>query len=115
MNNPTFSVSIEFIITALQSRYDGVVGWWGNEASEQLWHQALDMIEACGLGDNITSPSEFVDNYLVNGEFISKDDAHRWLGGNNEELSEDEISEKWLEYCENNACLYNDEYACLSF
>lgn len=116
MSNPTFSVSVEFIITALQSRYNDVKDLWGNKASQQLWEQVLDMVEACGIGDNVTSPSEFVDNYLVNGGFVSKkDDAHWWLGGDSEELSEDEISEKWLEYCENNACLYDAEYACLSF
>ena len=116
MSNTTFSVSIEFIIDALQSRYDDVAGLWGCEASHKLWYKVLEMVEACGLVDNITSPSEFVDNYLVNGEFVGKkDDANRWLGGNSEEFSQYEISEKWLEYCENNACLYNDEYACLSF
>ena len=113
--NTTFSVSIEFIIDALQSRYNTVAGLWGCEASQQLWEQVLDTVEACGLCDNITSPAEFVDNYLVNGEFVSKDDDHWWLGCDSEGLSEDEISEKWLEYCENNACLYNAEYACLSF
>ena len=25
------------------------------------------------------------------------------------------IEQKWLDYVTNNACLYNDEYACLSF
>ena len=109
MNKPTFSVTIEFIITALQSRYDGVIGWWGNKASQQLWEQVLDMVEVCGIGDKVTSPSEFVDNYLVNGEFASKEEDANWWLDDSEELSEDEISEKWLEYCENNACLYNEK------
>lgn len=114
-SNATFSVSIEFVIDALQSRYDDVAGLWGCEASQQLWEQVLDTVEACGLDGNVTSPSYFVDNYLVNGEFVSKDDAHWWLSCDSSSLSQDEISEKWLEYCENNACLYNDDYACLSF
>ena len=113
-NNITFSVSIEFIINALQARYNEVEEFWGSEASQQLWEQVLEGVNGCGLGDNVTSPSEFVDHYLL-GEFVSKEDADFWLADDSEELSEDEISEKWLEYCENNACLYDDEYACLSF
>lgn len=116
MNSQTFEVSIQFIIDALQSRYDNVKELWGGEASHELWEQALSMVEECGIGDNVTSPSYFVDNYLVNGEFVSKeDDKQYWLDCDYETLSEDEIDEKWLDYVTNNACLYNDDYACLSF
>ena len=116
MNNQTFNVSIQFIIEALQSRYDNVKELWGGEAASQLWEQALSMVEECGIGDNVTSPSYFVDNYLINGEFVSKEgDKQYWLGCDSDELSEDEINEEWQEYVTNNACLYNDEYACLSF
>ena len=116
MSNQTFEVSIEFIIDALQSRYGNVKELWGSEAAHQLWGQALDMVKECGIGDNVTSPSIFVDNYLINGEFVSKeDDKKYWLGCDSDELSEDEIDEKWQEYCSENAMLYNDDYACLSF
>ena len=116
MNNQTFNVSIGFIIDALQSRYDNVKGLLGCDAAHELWKQALDMVSECGIGDNVTSPSYFVDNYLINGEFVSKeDDIQWWLDRDSDELSQDEIDEKRLEYCQNNACLYNDEYACLSF
>ena len=116
MNNQTFEVSIQFIIDALQSRYDNVSNLWGGEAAHQLWEQALYMVEDCGIGDNVTSPSYFVYNYLINGEFVSKeDDKKHWLDCDSDELSQDEINEKWLDYVTNNACLYNDNYACLSF
>ena len=116
MNNQTFNVSIQFIIAALQARYDNVKELWGGEASHELWEQALSMVEECGIGDNVTSPSIFVDNYLINGEFVSKeDDKSQWLDCDSEELSQGEIDEKWLEYCQNNACLCNDDYACLGF
>lgn len=116
MNNQTFNVSVDFIIDALQSRYDNVKDLWGGEAAHELWEQALSMVEECGIGDNVTSPSYFVDNYLINGEFVSKeDDKNWWLDCDSDELSDDEFNEKWLEYCQNNACLYNDEYACLGF
>ena len=126
MNNKTFNVSIDFIIDALQLRYDNVKEFWGCDAAHQLWEQALAMVEDCGIGDNVTSPSIFVDNYLINGEFVSKeDDKKHWLDCEYENLSDDDklhyecdaeyIEQKWDEYVTNNACLYNDNYACLSF
>ena len=126
MNNQTFNVSIQFIIDALQSRYDNVKDRWGCEAAHQLWEQALAMVEDCGIGDNVTSPSIFVDSYLINGEFVSKEyDKKHWLDYEYENLSDDDkefyeceaeyIEQKWGEYVTNNACLYNDNYACLSF
>ena len=116
MNNQTFNVSSQFIIDALQSRYDNVKELWGGDAAHDLWEQALDVVQECGIGDNVTSPSYFVDNYLINGEFVSKeDDMNWWLDCDSDELSEEEISIKWNDYCKRNACLYNDAFACLSF
>ena len=126
MNNQKFEVSIQFIIDALQARYNKVKELWGGDAEHALWEQALSMVEECGIGDNVTSPSIFVDNYLLNGEFESKeDDKYYWLGCEYDDLSEDDkeyyeceaeyIEQKWDEYVTNNACLYKDDYACLSF
>ena len=125
MNN-TFNVSIDFIIDALQARYDNVKELWGGDAAHQLWEQALSTVEECGIGDNVTSSSIFVDNYLINGQFVSKeDDTQWWLDCEYDDLSDDDkevyeceseyIEQKWQEYCSENAMLYNDEYACLSF
>lgn len=128
-------------ISALQSRYDDVKEQWGNDASESLWEQALQLVEEYGLGDNITSPSIFVDNYLINGDFQNKiDDMEYWVENTSQfdeindlqksidELDEADdqkdyqesqlgtlIDEAWNEYCENNALIYNYEYACLRF
>ena len=116
MNNQTFNVSVDFIIDALQARYDEVSGLWASYAAHDLWQQALDKVEECGIGDNVTSPSIFVDNYLINGEFVSKeDDKQWWLDCDSDSLTGDEIDEKWGEYCERNACLYNKNYACITF
>ena len=125
MNNQTFNVSIDFIVAALQARYDEVSGLWASYAAHDLWQQALDVVQERGIGDNVTSPSIFVDNYLINGEFVSKDeDRQWWLDCEYDDLSEDDkeyyeceaeyIEQKWQEYCSENAVLYNDEYACLS-
>ena len=126
MTNQNFNVSIQFIIDALQSRYDNVKELWGGDAAHELWEQALAMVEDCGIGDNVTSPSIFVDNYLINGEFVSKeDDKQYWLYCEYDDLSEcdkeyyecevEYIEQKWDEYVTNNAILYNDDYACLGF
>ena len=45
MNNQTFNVSVDFILDALQSRYDNVSNLWGGDASYELWEQALSMVE----------------------------------------------------------------------
>ena len=116
MNNQTFEVSLQFIIDALQSRYDNVKELWGGDAAHDLWEQALDVVAECGIGDNVTSPSIFVDNYLINGEFVSKeDDVKWWLDCDCDNLSSAEVDEKWKDYCEKNACLYNKNYACITF
>ena len=126
MTTQKFEVSSDFIIDALQARYDNVKELWGGDAAHQLWEQALNTVEECGIGDNVTSPSTFVDNYLINGEFVSKeDDMQWWLDCEYDDLSDDDklyyeceaeyIEQKWQEYCSENAMLYNDEYACLSF
>ena len=127
MNNRTFEVSIQFVIDALQARYDNVKELWGCDAAHQLWEQALSMVEACGIGDNVTSPSIFVDNYLIGGEFVSKEDDKRyWLDCEYDDLLEEDdkefyeceaeyIEQKWQEHCSENAILYNDNYACLGF
>ena len=126
MTNQTFNVTIGFIIDALQARYDNVKDLWGGDASTELWEQALATVEECGIGENVTSPSIFVDNYLINGEFVSKeDDLQCWLDCEYDDLSDDDkehyeceaeyVEQKWQEYCSENAMLYNDNHACLSF
>lgn len=139
MNN-MINVPVEFVIDALQARYDDVKDRWGNDASEALWEQALQLVEECGLGSNITSPSIYVDNYLVNGDFTSKkDDSGYWISetsldgqitalidqmhnetdqneiDNLQDLIDGLITDAWDEYCQDNALIYNDEYACISF
>lgn len=109
------NVPVEFVIDALQARYDDVKDLWGCDASAALWDQALQLVEECGLGENVTSPSIYADNYLINGDFVSKiADVEDWLG-DNQPNGENDLNEAWQEYCENNALIYNDEYACIQF
>ena len=108
-------VQVEFVIDALQARYDEVKEMWGCDASASLWEQALQSVAERGLGENVTSPSIYVDNYLVNGEFVSKiADVEHWLDSNQPNGAND-LDEAWEEYCQDNALIYNDEYACIQF
>ena len=132
-------VNIDFVIDALEMRYNDVKDQWGCEASHDLWEQALDMVRECGF--SCSSASEYVDNYLINGEFQNKiDDMEYWVENTSQfdeinalqksidELSETDdqkgyqqaelgtlIDDAWQEYCQDNALIYNDEYACLQF
>lgn len=131
MKTQMINVPVEFVIDALQYRYDDVKDQWGNDASVALWEQALELVKECGLGDNITSPSIYVDNYLINGEFVSKEDnVEDWLhktshssykdeleleGDEYDQWLDDNFDDFWNEYCQDNALIYNDEYACISF
>ena len=117
----TIEVNANFVTEALQARFDEVVDKWGCDASESLWDQALDMVADCGLGEHVTSPNIFVDNYFINGDFVSKtEDVAHWVSETsysdaNYESCEITFNDAWQEYCENNAILFNDDYACLSF
>ena len=124
-------VPVEFAIDALQARYDEVKELWGCDASAALWDQALQLVEECGLDKNVTSPSIYVDNYLVNGEFVSKEDnIEDWLhktshegfaeqlnyeGDEYDQWLDDNFDNFWGEFCQDNAVIYNAEYACIQF
>ena len=117
----TIEVNVEFVIAALEARYEEVKGNWGNDASESLWEQALSLVDECGLS-NCSSPSAYVDNYLINGEFVnrfntSENDCSSYaiefdLNDDNEIIINDG---EWDQFCQDNALIYNDEYACLQF
>lgn len=63
------------------------------------------------VGGNVLEPMTFVDNYLINGEFVEKEEFT--ADGNYSELYE-EYNGNWEEMCENAAIFYNDEMACLN-
>ena len=121
MKSNTINVPVEFAIDALQARYDEVKELWGCDASAALWDQALQLVAECGMGENVTSPSVYVDNYLVNGDFTSKkNDVEYWISETSYsdadyESCEDTFNSAWNEYCQDNALIDNDEYACIQF
>ena len=113
----TFNVSIDFITAALDARFEDKKDLWGNTASIDLWDNILDMITDCGIGEGCNSPSEFVDNYLINGEFITRDG----LSANDArsygiELDDDGTvsDEAWSTFCDE-CVVSNNDYACRQF
>ena len=54
------NVSVEFVIDALQARYDEVKELWGCDASAALWEQALQLVEECGLGEKALKQAKLI-------------------------------------------------------
>lgn len=96
-NEPNFLVTRDFVEAALEARYQEVKDTWGCEASDSLWEQFLDVVLDCGSLSG--TPSCIVDNYLVNGDFISRSDEEEYL-----------TDEVWEAFCEN-CFIYNNEHA----
>ena len=89
----------DFVEDALEARYNDVKDLWGNQASHALWPQALELLLDSGELHN--TPSFYVDNYLVNGDFVERE--------------ENQTDEEWETYCQNHALTHSDKYACLNF
>lgn len=103
----TVSIPMSDYIELLEERFKTAPQDWHSEAADSLWPQYIELIEDAGPGQN-TSPSYVVDNYLINGEFVSKEDwsesypeAYRRHQGN------------WEQFCENEALIYNDLHALI--
>lgn len=122
------TVSSNFIVEAVETFFNMRVKNcpdWVGQASQSLKEKLFDMVEECGVGENST-PSSIVDNFLINGNFVSREDDEQQWGGDVEvtdcdgspldnELIEETKQEIWEKYCQENALIYNDEFACLSF
>ena len=81
-------------------------GWVGN-AARILFPQILDLISEVGVDPENSSPSIVVDNYCINGEFISREDFEAnpdWYPS----------YEDWNDV-QDNALVSNNMYACMQF
>lgn len=106
MNNFKHLVSADFLVSAVNDFIDlrkQYQSEWFNDAKNSLIEELLDLVEQCGVGD-ATSPSGIVDNFLINGAFISRSDCPEY-----------QDLQSWLDYVSDNAIIYNDNFACLSF
>lgn len=104
--NIQHKVSSNFIIESLETFWDMRDKYqpeWFRDASRSLKGELLDMIEQCGLGEEAT-PSSVIDNFLINGDFVDRTET---------DYKND--LDSWLEYCNDNALIHNEHYACLRF
>lgn len=101
-------IPVEDYLEMLEQRFEVCKqrGWVG-DAQESLFPQVLDLIEEVGVSPENSSPSYIIDNYCVNGEFISREDFEEnpdWYP------SYDDWSD-----VQDNALVSNEEYACMQF
>ena len=90
-------VPVAFVEEALEARYETVKDLWAGAAALALWPLFLEFCLDCGVTD---SPSVIVDNYLINGDFISREDVESEEG-------------EWEDVTDN-ALVYNEDYALMS-
>lgn len=110
----TITISMDTYLKILEKELAEANDRWGKEASKSLTPYLLQLIEDVGgLGQN-NDPDYIADNFVVNGEFISKeDDFIPENGGYHNEY--EQYNGNWEEFCSDNALVYNDEYCCLRF
>ena len=107
----TIAISMSTYISLLEKELKEANDRWGNEASIALAPKLIELIEDVGeLGQN-NDPDYIADNFVVNGEFISKD-----------EFTEDgpyagyftRYNGDWQALCDD-AVVYDENYACMQF
>ena len=103
----TVSIPMSYYIELLEERFKTVPQDWHSEAADSLWPQYIELIEEVGPGEH-AAPSYVVDNYLINGEFISKQD---WAESYPEGYKK--YQGNWEQFCQNEANIYNDSYALI--
>lgn len=100
-------IDIDTYCDLLRDRYNEC-GSWHSDAADSLFENLLDIISECGVPRENASPMYIVDNYLVNGEFVSREQFE-----NDPEYYHGSY-QSWEDVCDN-AFIYNDNYACLQF
>lgn len=102
-------IPMHIYIDLLDDRYNFVRDHfhWGNEASDALLPQLMEFIEEVGVSPENSDPKFVIDNYCINGEFISREQF---------EENPDFYSsyEDWDEVRED-AIFSDNHYACMRF
>jgi len=89
---------VELLKMIYNSRFSDI-----DEVKQSLFPKLTEFIHEAGY-DNIESPQEMIDRY------INRADVHY-----RSEFEPNETYNTWEEYCSDNAILWNDEYAIISF
>lgn len=102
----TIEISFDIYVEWLNQRFNEVPSGWHSEASDELWKNFVEMLGDCPPSAQHSSPMEIVDNYLVNGDFIEREEF---------ENTPDSYSYyDWEDVCAN-ALVSNEKYALMQF
>jgi len=102
-------ISSDLYCDMLQDRFDQAQEWWGNDATESLWESFRDLICEVGVDPNNADPKIVVDNYIVNGEFVPRDEFYP---NGSYSYYYNKYNGDWDAMCED-AIVFNDEYAMM--
>ncbi|MCM1260569.1 MAG: hypothetical protein NC222_06400 [Staphylococcus sp.] len=102
------TIDIEDYIDSLSERIDEAINRWGGEEHEELKEQFLDYCREVFDGQQVPSVSVVADNWVVNGEFISKDE---WAESYDKAFKQYEGN--WEEFCQNEGIIYDDRFCCI--
>lgn len=80
---------------------------WVGDAERELFPLVLDLISEVGVDPEKSAPSYVVDNFCVNGEFISREDFEEHPDWYSSYDDWDEVRD--------DALVSTDDYACMSF
>lgn len=89
---------IEIYKDACETRFNEVFELWGDESHRQLFPLLMELV--CNRyeeSNEVPSPMALVDNFLVNGSILTR---------------EDEDDEEWEEVCKKSLCS-TDRYALI--
>ena len=103
----TVQIDIEDYMELLDDRLTQAEEWWG---STGLHDELLNFMELQD-GTEVESPKVVADNFVVNGEFVEKDEFSE--NGNYSRLYE-KYNGSWEDLCENEGIIYNDEVCCIN-
>lgn len=104
----TVQIDMEDYIESLDSRLNEAESRWGG--APELHEQLLNYVEEVYDGQKVPSASVIADNFVINGEFIYKDD---FTPEGNYRNYYEKYNGSWEQLCENEGILYNDEVCCI--
>lgn len=99
-------IDMEDYIDALHERLEWAENQWGG--APELHDQLLDYVRDVCAEQEMPSVAVVADNFVVNGEFIRKEDFN-----DNYTSLYKKYNGDWEEMCENEGILYNDEVCCI--
>ena len=89
-------VSEDFVSQALYDRFEMVKELWASAAATALFEQLIDLLTE--VGELHGSSWVIVDNFLVNGQFVCRE--------------QDLFEGSWEDFCNAHGVIYNDDYCC---